>query len=205
MDNVQLGVAAEMLGASGTGTEMVQEQHEPTRHRQHRVMRVCRPDELEELTRNGWRFVEALPVDEMTSVYENFTASEQALLRQHSGGYGVESGRSRHIPIRTVKILVSQDASSAIAQANARAATAEREASDARRQIAEALAKIKTLEADLRKAQENIAYEKRESDKALSDLRAEQALRRKMELDIGKIRKDIGEARMREILGEAKS
>lgn len=161
------------------------------------VFQVIDSDRLFEFTQQGWRLVAMLPVT--------------ALMKQSMPRYNPNYNDGRPpAPEPTVygnefHCLVRRDEQSALALKTAQI----EQLTDSLNRAAEkerlAVAEVTPLRTDLEAKKTEIAALRRSDDSLRESLRQQQNKNYRIETDIGKLRKDIGEKEFTRIIGETKS
>jgi len=166
------------------------------------VMKVCTEGQLEHFTGAGWQLVRVFTEQLLAS--EDDMRNDYRLRDPHgrqmppSGRYE-DDGRKKH-PVTVHKYLLIKSTDTRVVELDV-----ERNALlDQLRKLEQGAQQARQ---DVSEAKEAVAQAKREQQGALDDYSAlrdqlikEQEFKRKLERDIGAIRKEIGEAAMKKIL-----
>lgn len=169
-----------------------------------KIYRTCGSELLETLTRAGWTLAKILQSDKMIDVQEEVAAFDEAP-HNPSGGYRNAGWHQTYVTKKAVVtdtlFLLEQDESSAIAELEAKLKDVETKASAAeveKKKAEKDLAELKARAVDERAyaARVNDMFEK--SRREVSDL---EKTKNRMEADLAKVQRAVGELRMREIVG----
>lgn len=163
------------------------------------LLRVVRANELTNLTERGWKLKQVLDETEIQHADEYVYVPDPRY-----GGQGIQQKTSaKPVVLSTHRYLVELDEGSTLAQA------AEAAEQSRARQVAEQNRAF-NLEKELKQTQETLKEQVKEFQdlskwhaQLKQELQGEYSQRRKMEVDIGKLRTAIGDLRMREILEQS--
>ena len=168
------------------------------------VYRTCGPEELEMLTRSGWSLKSILSSGKMVDVHENVAAWDEAPQRT-DGQYNMPGWKHTTVTnkavVADVMFLLELNEDSAVAQLESK--------------VAELAKKIVETDEAKKNLERELAAEKTRAMLAVEDFgrisaylartrtEAEELLKTKnrMEQDLAKVQRAVGELRMREIVG----
>lgn len=118
----------------------------------------------------------------------------------YSNRADVKSKTVHHV-IRQARFLVRLDQNSALAQKSEELEQAKHSAAAAKIRVRQGEEKCAALEKEKVKAETELERARKDFQFTVSDLETQRTAKRKLEIDIGKIREAIGAKQMKEILG----
>ncbi len=169
-----------------------------------KVYRTCGPGDLEILTRDGWSLTKVIQSDRMIDVQEDVAAYDEAPEGSNSGyrnpGWQHTSIMRKVVVMDTI-FLLEKDESTVIAEledrlkeTEAKASAANVEKKKAEMELRDAKASHQFVVDESRRRNEALA-------KALSDAEELRKTKARMEEDLARIQRAVGELRVRDILG----
>ncbi len=169
-----------------------------------KVYRTCGPGDLEILTRDGWSLTKVLQSDKMIDVQEDVAHFDEA--PQRSDGYyrapaWQHACVTRKVVVADTLFLLEKDESTVIAELEVKVKEVEAKASasDAEKKKAEKdLAELKARAVDERAYAARVNDMLEKSRREVSDL---EKTKNRMEADLAKVQRAVGELRMHEIVG----
>ncbi len=169
-----------------------------------KIYRTCGPGDLEILTRDGWLLVKVIQSDRMIDVQEDVAHFDEAPPR--SDGYYRAPGWqhasvTKKVVVTDTLFLLEKDESTVIAELEAKIKETETKASAAdveKKKAEKDLAELKARAVDERAYAARVNDMLEKSRREVSDL---EKTKNRMEADLAKVQRAVGELRMREIVG----
>ena len=158
------------------------------------VAKVVEANDVEYLTREGWRIAKVLPESRME------LANEQVPLMPPGQSYPTQASGTRGLVVGFHRFLMFFDEKSALAKFATEAKQRHIELCDMRTALTAAQSDLKLQTAEAKKAETLRAAATAENASLSQRYYDERKLKQKMEEDIAKIRKAVGEMKMKEIL-----
>lgn len=160
----------------------------------------ARPEELDELTRTGWKVLGTFQEDVLD------TASDVEVNPNPAGpneyNYMATVCTTRTHRLRQTWFVVGVDEETTIAQQAKQIAELEQNLLEARTAQAELIGQLNSAKKDFQAASTDLEATSRCLEEARQDFAEARRGQRKLETDLGKVRQAVGDLRWREILGE---
>lgn len=160
------------------------------------VARVVEGHEVEQLTREGWRIARVLPESKME------LACESVPLMGPGMNYPTNGQGTRGLVVGFHRFLMFKDEKSLIAEHAHEVKDLRSDVDHFRRSSEDALHNLKLREEELQKLKKYQESLEKTQNAAFDEASTERKAKQKMEQDIAKIRKAVGELKMKEILGQ---
>lgn len=161
------------------------------------VYRVCHSHELETLTRQGWQFEK-----ELVEMDHEPACDQIAVFVPYSGGGGHVDSRSvtKVMPVRRVSFLLKRDEDSLLVKALEDVKRLEALNSDHVRAIKKGADELVGMKQKFDELTNSAQYEAKMRDELNERYEKMCSTKSKLETDISKIRRAIGDKQMKEIL-----
>ena len=164
--------------------------------------KVVDSNDLSMHTANGWVILDQFDEEVLMPVCNSMPRG-YALPDNHHNHYG-DTGMvdtTEHVKLSTRKFLLGQPVKSAVAEAAQKVSEANNEKYNAEHRAKQAEKEFEACKKQLNDMENDRDTFKARSSQRYDEVEKEKSLRRKLELDMGKIRKHIGDGKWAEIVG----